>query len=346
MSETLDASVSTPLNPNLFGSTIDLGFSPSKIDPSTLASQIARLVRSGVRNEIEAYVLFDEGERAYKGDPELAERFLQGLVLENLIPRRSARLGLDASKASMLRKIGQNADVLLDDRVFKHLRPGRSLLYHVILLHEALPGTESEKFEKIAELFEAEGQISRKFLIDQTKLAEQSKEPPKDGTPDPWEKDFHEPIDLVFVDLDKRDARKLNEVHQGLEEPRWARVHEVISKEAVAIVHARVSDLPVIEDKLLSRCGFGSISKVLLVHDPLEPDVTDAEIVVVAVNGSDDRAHCSEFSWSANGEAIDPVLLAERLVPDSSGRLELFAKAQRDGWLCIVGDANWSADND
>ncbi|MCS3687485.1 hypothetical protein ABIF07_005488 [Bradyrhizobium elkanii] len=315
---------------------------PGKTDPAAFAAHIAGCVRSGVRAEIHAYVLVVDGLRAYEGDPTLSERFLRALVVENLIPKRSARLGLDKSKVSMLRKIGNSAELLLDYRIFKYLRPGRSLLYHVVLLYEALPGTHAERISLLVALFESEGQVSRRFLIDQIKRAEIAAQHPKAEERDPWQGETtFESFDLILGTVGPREARRLSE-DPADRLPRCQRVHEHISEDSVFVGIARLADLMAVESKLLPGCGFGAISRVFLLREPVEPNVTDAQVIVVAMRGNSDRVRLNDCEWLPPDARLDPVALALRLFPDAKNKLHLFAHADTAGWCSIVGEANWS----
>jgi hypothetical protein len=122
----------------------------SKTDPVVFASRIGEGMRAGVRSVIGACVLLFEADRLFDTDPRLLDQFFLALVDENVIPKRSARLGnVGKSKFSMLRKIGKHADLLLDDGIFRFLESGYSVLYHVILLYEALPGDHQYRLARL-----------------------------------------------------------------------------------------------------------------------------------------------------------------------------------------------------
>jgi hypothetical protein len=94
--------------------------------------------------------------------------------------------------------------------------------------------------------------------------------------------------------------------------------------------------------RLLPGWGFEGISRVLLVRDPLDADVTNDEIVVLAERGPRDDDHPTDFQWLPHDEAVDAVSLASRLAPDAERRLHLFASEKRNGWATVIGEANWS----
>jgi hypothetical protein len=300
-------------------------------------------MRAGTFSVIEACVLLVDGVRRFEADHELAENFLKALARENVIPKRSARLGIEKSKLSMLRKIGLHADLLLDARIFKYLPPGRSILFYVIRLYEVLSGDHQSRMERLVQLFEAEGSPSRDFLIEQVKLAERASQPDEPQTADPWVAgDSGERFDLILMTvLDRHDPRRLLADYAD-RTPFYLRVHERVANGAVGIVVARLVDLPVIENKLLPGCGFDGIARVFLLRDPIDPDVTDAQVIVVATRGQRDIEDLASFQWLPEVEPLDAVALALRLVPDAKSRLHLFASAESDGWNSIIGEANWS----
>jgi hypothetical protein len=313
-----------------------------------LVAVIAKLVHGGARAEIKAYRLLVEGRRLYKDDPEQLEVFHQGLVNENLIPRRSARLGPDASlrieksQLSMMCTVGENDHLLLDSRIFKHLRPGRSLLYHVVRLHNELPGHFEERTDELAARLEELGHISRNSLIDEIKKEIAKHTTPKEHEPDPWEVRSGEGLyDLVLITPDGRQVRRAEEDYDSNLPPRCMCMEHNVSEDAVAIVLARISDLSVIKDKLLAGCGFDAPWRVFLLRNPLKPDVTDEEIVVLAERTPKDRLLYSEFSWLADDEAADANALADRLVPSAANKVHVFASARHEGWDCLIGEANW-----
>ena len=242
----------------------------------------------------------------------------------------------------MLKKIGEFAFLLLDDKIFKYLQPGRSVLFYVIRLYEELPGDHRDRMARLAEIFEAEGSLSRDFLIDQVKKAQQARQPEAHQAADPWASATSDRnVDCILITLiDRHDVRRL--VDYADRPPLCLRIHERISKDAVGIAVARLVDLPIIENKLFPGCGFASILRVLLPQCPAEPDVTDAQVVIIAARGQRDWSDFATFRWLADGESLDAVSMASRLVPYAKNRLHLFATAQSDGWNSIIGEANWS----
>jgi hypothetical protein len=215
-------------------------------------------------------------------------------------------------------------------------------LYRVVRLNEELPGEYDERVERQAALFATHGQISRTFLINEIKKVTEDRKAPKETEPDPWEALSGQRLyDLVLLTPDSRHVRRAEENYDSNLSPRCMCMDEHVSKDAVAIVLARMSDLPVIKDKLLAGCGFDAPWRVFLLRSPLNPDITDEEIVVLAERSSQDRLRCSELSWLADDAAVDANSLADRLVPAATNKIHVFASVRREGWDSLIGDANW-----
>jgi hypothetical protein len=318
-------------------------FLPSKTDPTVLARQVAVGMRAGARSVIEACIVVFQALRQFEPGSNLRDQFRMALVSENVIPRRSARLGIDDSKLSMLKKIGEYAHVLLDDEIIRYLEPGRSVLFHVIRLFEELPGNHADRTAHMAELFEAEGNLSRDFLIDQVNKAMRAREPANLNAVDPWtsgtgDRDF----ELILAVLDGRRSRRLNEEFVD-PLPCCQRIHERASEDAVFVVVASLSDLGIVQDKLLA--GF-AYQRILLLHDPLDPDVTEAQVAVVSTRTRKNCNSTTKFQWMPHGEPLDATSLAEKFAPHAKKKLRLFATEQSEGWISIIGKTNWRQIND
>jgi hypothetical protein len=341
---TLNLEGCDPLQPTSGLSVVPQRILPSNTDPLILASRVAERIHLGVRSMIDACILINEGVKYFEADREMLDQFRKALVNAHVIPSRSARLGdVDKSKLSMLRKIGEYADLLLEEKLFKFLEPGRSILYHVIRLHELLLGNHQDRIARLVELFEAQGSLTRGFLIDQINLAKRASEADSNQVADPWasaasDQDFDS---IVATLADRRDVRRLAEDYPD-RSPLCLRIHEHVAKNAVGFFFARIADLPVIENKLLPGCGFSGMSRVFLVRGPLDADITDAEVIVMAERGPRDGDPPVDFEWFPHGEALDAVSLASRLAPNAANRLHLFATADRSGCTTVVGEANWS----
>jgi len=81
---------------------------------------------------------------------------------------------------------------------------------------------------------------------------------------------------------------------------------------------------------------------VLLTRRPTSPDVTEAEVVVIAGVGSAQVSVPPELGFLEDGRTIDPIALAERLLPEAKHRLFAFASKKVEGWECIDPAASWA----
>jgi hypothetical protein len=343
------------LSPTIVGTDAERQFSFGKIDATAEGKLVVYGFRAGVRAVIDACVRTAETIRHFQGDPEAIDDFLAVLVDGSVISAKEARLGLASPKLSKLRAIGANAELLRREEILHHLDPGYTIIYQVVVLYNELQGDAETRFAQLADILRTERPLSREALSLRTELAKRAKRPPVEPLPASRSSADEsevvrivdrpdEQFDLLLASLSSvSDPRKLS-CDYGDRPPLALRVKGRIAPEAVAVVVAQLSDIPTIENKLLPRWGFDRIARVLLLRQPSQPDVSRAEVVVVAVREgwAEDQVG---IDWLRDDEALDPIRLASRLMPDANSRLHLFASAQTDGWCSIVGDENWSNAN-
>jgi hypothetical protein len=329
-----------------------LRFLPGKIDYSVLALEIARGIRAGARSMIDACVLLQQGISVCEDDADLKDTFLRALASENVIPKRSSRTGegFEKSKLSMLRKIGAHADLLLDQRLFKFLEPGRSILFHVVRLYEELQGDHEQRVTELAKRFGVQGALSRSFLIDQIKAEEQAKgKGHKVKSAEPWasatksDADLGE-FDLVLLTPSQEELLRL-EQYSFDEIPRRFLGELRLSDAGYGIAVARLADISKVE-RLLEAFGFAQVSHVILTHVPDDPIVTNATVAVLGERIAATVINADAFEWCLPGEALDVHALADRLTPSAKNRLHLFASDEAEGWTSVVSEANGSAIDD
>jgi hypothetical protein len=310
---------------------------PSKWDPLVIASDIARGIQSCVRSLVLACALLVDWERRLADFPKLLENFRRALARENVIPRRSARLGdFDKSKLAMLRKIGENKALLLSDELGRYLQPGYSVLYYIVRYYEALPGDHESRLAHLVEDFAREGHLSRDFLVARVNELEKSVKPGPKSSAHNWRDTLpSDGFDLVFATPNHSDLRRLNEF--PTDALRCLRVHQEVARNAIAVVRARLADLPIVENKLLPGCGFDGIADVILLRMPSGPTITEAEVMVIGRRSYDNST--ADLDWLP--EDLDVQALMSRIVPDAKNRLHLFAAEETEGFSCVLGDANW-----
>jgi hypothetical protein len=147
-------------------------------------------------------------------------------------------------------------------------------------------------------------------------------------------------FDLLLLTPDERELARLREDYGEAEAlARCLPLHRVVGPDAIAVVSGWVRDLPVILDVVLPLCGFGRRPRVLLPRPPASPDVTDADVIVVAARGEARLSPVEEITWG--DDPIEPTSVAELLVPDASGQLHVFARGASDGWTTLTGDETW-----
>jgi len=320
------------------------GVFPGETSPIALGDLVVSGLRSSVRAVIDACVLVAETVRRFEGDRESLDEFLDVLADGNVIPRKQARLGSKSSKLSKLRKIGEYAELLRRNEIIKHLEPGYTVNYHVTLLYEALPGDEGARVKRLVQILEVEGGLSREFLIQQTRLAEQAgrlQAGPEAmfGSLGAASRSGHD-FDLVLLTPNRRDLQRLGEDYAG-EVPWSLPGHARVDAKAAAMVVVSLAEFPVVETRLLPSCGFENISSVFLVREPVDADVTAMQVIVIAERGVGGD-YIPDFQWLPDDEPLDAASLASRLMPDAKNKLHAFASAKSDGWCSIVGEANWS----
>jgi hypothetical protein len=316
-----------------------------KNDAAAEATLVVRGFRSGVRAVIDACVRTNDTIRRFSDDPDSIDAFLAVLADGNVISRNEARLGKASPKLVKLCTIGAHCGLLCREEVFQYLEPGYTVLYQVIVLYNTLQGDENGRFEKLVQILREERIPSREALSDRTAAAKRAKRSLGSalaaGDSSRPEGDISHSLDLVLLTPDQRDFSRLNENY--IDPPRFCQLaHSLLAEEATAVVVARLTDLPLIENKLLPVLGFPGPSHVLLVREPIEANVTDAEIVVIADRKETPTA--PEFSWLSSDESLDARLVADQLAPDAKRKLHLFAQegpVESGGWLLVIGNSNW-----
>jgi hypothetical protein len=318
-------------------------------------------LRSGVRAIVEACVRTKDAVQRFPDDqPELVDAFLAALVEGNIISRSEARLGKSSPKLSKFKTIGGNADMLLDDRIFHYLGPSLSLIYQVTVLRSILSGSEEDCFEQLVAELAALSPLSRERVsvrCEEIKRAKKSS-PTLPSVTDKGESHASVSVtpvtgvggDYKAVLLTPDRARDFGRISEDYaEDPTFARLaNELLGADAVAVVTARLADIPLLQGRLLPVLGFSYLSRVYLVRAPTDADVTDAAVVLVAHR--EENAFTSAFAWIANEEGFTAKALVERLLPGVGRKLHLFASDDTQGspdeWLSVVGDANWSSSDE
>ena len=352
--QVIESSYVAPISATLFPVHSDDEILPGKSVAAEEGALVVSGFRAGVQSVIGACVRTWEAVTRFSGDPSAIDEFLGPLVEGNIISRSEARLGLASPKLSKFGAIGRNAEMLRHEQVFRYLPPGYTLIYQVTVLYSVLDGDDAHRFEQLVRELDALSPLSRERLIartDEIKRAKKSASTPStfDAGREPAATDLDTIANLgaeyklaLLTPDAQSDLWRLAEDYVA--EPEFLRLaRELLAEEAVAVVVARLADIPLIENKLLPILGFSYVSQVCLVRVPMHADVTGAEVLIVAHRKQADFT--TNFTWLADAEALDAKAVVERLVPDAGKKLHLFASEEShqssDGWLSVVGKANW-----
>jgi hypothetical protein len=342
-------------------------------DPATEAALVVADFGASVEAGIRACVRVKDAVESFAGDRARLDMFIDGLVQGGVLSAAEAEMGLDSPKLSKLRKAGEHADLLRRPEVFSQLKPGYTILYHTVLLHEVLNGNEEERRNELVRKLQAAGaELSREYLIEQTKLAKlaiqaaqitQTKgaeqEGPAIATLDAAAFmlapilgktlgsliEARHTFDLLMlkpagVDLTYlgRDYGEVGALASCLP------LHQILDEDAVVAIVVRLRDLRLATEVLLPLCGIARLSRVLLPRRPASPDVTDDEVVVAACRGEAQLGATGTDAWVKGEGSIDFASLAARLAPSATRRLELFSHdAPPEGWHSIAAGNSWVA---
>jgi hypothetical protein len=332
-------------------------FLPSKSDAASEAALVVGGFRSGARSVIDACVRTNKSIQRFGDDPDLIDAFLAVLVDGNIISRSEARLGKASPKLSKFKTIGQSAEMLRDERVFRYLEPGYTLIYQVTVLYSVLDGDEARRFDQLVRELDALRPLSRERLIARTDEIKRAKkgvsalpsiadaEDRRTGSNVDTDVDATASHDhkLVLLTPDRQyDLWRVSEDYVA--DPKFLSLgNKLLAEDAVAVVIAKLADIPLIENRLLPILGFSYVSQVCLVRIPSHADVTSAEVLIIAHRK--ETEFTAKFTWIAASEELDAKTVAERLLPDAGKKLHLFASEETHGssgeWLSIAGNANW-----
>jgi hypothetical protein len=148
-------------------------------------------------------------------------------------------------------------------------------------------------------------------------------------------------FDLMLLTPRKGDLKLLRDDYA---DPQALRnclpLHDCMEESAAIVIATQMRDLPVMA-RLLPLWGFNG-TRILLRQGPKSPDITDAEVLIAAQRG--------DIKYKALGDWPDdvaPIDVAEKLYPDASKTLHLFATKEekaaeaKDARCIIVGDDSW-----
>lgn len=246
-----------------------------------------------------------------------------------------------SSKLSMLKKVGQYADLFCDPRVLPFLAPEHSKLYQLALLFEVLDcdaerflvelerlGSDFTRDDVIACIGKIKAEVQRKEFSADEPVTGHS-EPTPDKQPDAI------PIDVIAGVVSASDVRVLRREMADPSEFDRLLPRPVLSEGAALVVLAKLSELSVVETRLTPHFGFGRTAHVFVVGNTTSIDLIDQEVLVVATRGKVDCA-IPEAPIPASDNPADVALA---LFGNAERKFQLFDSSEtRVGWETL----NWS----
>jgi len=310
------------------------------------AHRVVSLLDGASEQVIQAGELVYGALTMYRGELPALKRFIAVLVRANVLTARDGQLLERSPKLQKLAKIGQYPDLARLPEISSRIR-GYSGLHQALVLHESLPGDESERTDALLTILataEAKGVLTRQYLEQQTRRVKSERRnradnrpkhiPSPDGAPESEPSSYG----LVLMTPTEDDLKRIadtffDESNIGL----CGQVYERC-EDAVTVVVAPLRFLPVVTSLLLQ--GFDE-PRVFLFSEPVGPDVTDARAIIVAARGRDANPLTECITWDGDDDVSQ---LAERIAPDARNRLHVFADQKREGWHALTGNANWRMD--
>lgn len=319
----------------------------SKSDGQAAGEAVVRCVNAARSSIIDAAVLIRNDLDRFRQNRDAVNGYVGALAAGGVLADGDARLGENASKLSVYRKVGEHANLL--SGLYRYVDPSLYILYDVIRFFEALGRDEvalEHRLRAMAQLGVSRESLqqairdlkSTKQLLPASPLVQENipSSPGKQVIAPPEE------FGLVLATPSKSDIRLLARdlVDSAVSTPRCLRTHERTAQTAVLLVASRVIDLPVVVQRLLPYCGFSSASHVFLMEDAEGHDITECCALTVSIRGYYPIA-VSRLSEDI-ARRLSPVAIAADLATEDDGRLHLFAAERSDGWTSVVGADNWS----
>ncbi|MBW7964154.1 hypothetical protein [Bradyrhizobium sp. BR 10261] len=110
--------------------------------PASFAKRFVAHRAASIEEEVSSTVVLSEGLTAFATDETLMKQFLLELARAKVLTAAEVAEGVTAktssSMVSRLKKIKQNAKVILHPKILPYVQPGYSVLYELALLYEAI----------------------------------------------------------------------------------------------------------------------------------------------------------------------------------------------------------------
>jgi len=324
-------------------------------DAASAAARVLNHRATAVSEEISSCAVLIDGIDRFADQKSERDLFLNPLVESKVLPKADASLLFDGkdSQVSMLRKVAEHKEVILDPRILALMNPGASIYYQVLKLWEDV---NFDITRVVSILKKKDGPVTRRFVESERALlqapAEKSTQNVADSTagstsPSPDPDGAKEPkaevassigaVAAVLLTPTKQDVAKLRKDYLAEGTPACLRME--IANKAALIIATKMVDVPALADKL--ECwGFSRISHVYLLSPPQGPDLTQAEVLAVCERGNARIKGLKDWPETKDAEELANNILGELSGP----RTHLFAKNQSPGWNSVVGEENWKLD--
>jgi hypothetical protein len=299
-------------------------------DPNALADLVIDSWRQASEAIILASAYLATALEALREKDEYLDRFLKRLVAGRVLSENDALARLKAhGKLSMLRKIGQHANTLLEPSILRLLPPSYSIVYQFCLLVEDV-GVDHAKSELSPD-------VTREDLINRRADLKAGKSEGHPTSPPSLEVAG---VQLFALQLSTRDLRlftydyvQADTLDRCLRRPDPA-------EDAGLVAIVPILMLGQFERTLLMLLGFRKVANLFLDSNVSQPEITDRHVIVVAQRGGLLPQALTSFSVIQDQRNV--LALAERIFPNSSRKCQLFARERTEGWLTFVGDENWN----
>lgn len=318
----------------------------SKNEGQAAGEAVVRCVNAARSSIIDAAVLIRNDLDRFQQNRDAVNGYVGALTAGGVLAEGDARLGENASKLSVYRKVGEHANLL--SGLCHYFDPSLYVYYDVVRFFEAL-GRDERALENRLQAMARLG-VSRESLqqairdLRSTKQLLPASPLVQEDIPSSPGTQIITPtgeFGLVFATPSKSDIRLLARdlVDSAVSTPRCLKVHERTAQTAVLLAASRVIDLPIVVQRLLPYCGFSDASHVFLMEDAQGHDITECRALTVSTRGDYPIAASKLSEDIAKG--LSPFALAADLATEDDGRLHLFADEASLGWTSIVGADNW-----
>jgi hypothetical protein len=331
-------------------------------EAAACGSRVAADWDGGLASLVAVCVGIRDGIRAFGENKVVLDQFLAPLVEAKILTGDQARQGRSCSKLSMLVNIGEHDYLFRRAEVARQVLARYATAYQACSLFDNIVGIDEDQRvgELVRILARCPEQGAREFLLAETrrlKLARRAPAAIVGGTPaaDPVRGatvtelvQARQQFGLMLLTPAERDlglVRKHFVDGHTLEECLPLRRLADDARSAAIVVATRLSNQPVVVEKLIPLCGFSPQCRVVLTRRPAAPDVTDAEVLITASRGELQVRPMDDDQWNGDG-STDVAATAARLYPDAEPRLHVFASAPSDGWHSIIGANSWTRQPD